>query len=273
MAFNRNISGYRDYILHAVLILISLILISSNQNRQIESVKMWMVGLLSFIQEEWKSIRTYRDLKQKNEELLLENTRLALENSAMYEMRFENERLRELIGFKQRKEIGLIAARVIVRNISGFINGLVLDIGQEDSVAKNMPLVVTDGLVGKIYQVGKKHSIGHLLLDRNFRVSAKIQRSRVNGILSWEGGEFCLLNEVPKRSDIQIGDSVITSGYGEIFPPGLRIGRVISVTESPRGLFMNIKVKPSANFEKLEEVFVVVEKRTITKYSTLKNAE
>jgi len=260
MAFRRNISGYRDYILHAVLVIIALILISSNQNKQIETFKMWMVGVLCLVQDEWNSFQTYFKLKQRNEQLLLENTKLALENSTMYEMRLENERLRELIGFKEKKELQLIAARVIVRGTKSFINGIVMDVGTKDSVAKNMPLVVTNGLVGKIYQVGKNHSIGHLLLDRNFRVSAKIQRSRVKGIVSWESGGFCLLKEVPKRSDVQIGDWVITSGYGEIFPPGIIIGRVINITESPRGLFMNIKVKPAVNFEKLEEVFVVVEK-------------
>jgi len=261
MLFNRNISSYRDYILHAILIIISLILISSNQNKQIEIFKMWTVGLLCSVQEKWNSIQQYINLKHKNEQLLSENTRLALENSFMYEMQLENERLRKLIGFREKNEIQLIATRVIVRGIKGFVNGIVLDVGFEDDVAKNMPLVVTDGLVGKIYQVGKKHSIGHLLLDQNFRVSAKIQRSRVTGIVSWDGGDFCLLNEVPKRSNVQAGDWVITSGYGEIYPSGLIIGRVISVSESPRGLFMDIKIKPSVNFDKLEEVFVIAEKK------------
>ncbi|UCE04714.1 MAG: rod shape-determining protein MreC [bacterium] len=262
MAFHRNISGYRGYLLHAALVLISLILISSNQNRQIESFKMWMVGVLCSVQEKWDSFQTYLNLKQKNKQLRLENTKLALENSFMYEMRLENERLRELIRFKETNELQLIAARVIVSGAKGIINGIVLNVGMKDSIAKSMPLVVANGLVGKIYQVGKNHSIGHLLLDRNFRVSAKIQRSRVKGIVSWEGGDFCLLNNVPKRSDVKIGDLVITSGYGEIFPSGLIIGHVINITESPRGLFMDIKVKPTVNFEKLEEVFIVVEQRT-----------
>lgn len=261
MAIHRNISSYRDYILHAILILISLIFITSNQNRQIESFKMWMVRLLASIQEQWNSIRAYNDLKQNNEQLLLENTQLALENSAMYEMRLENERLRELIGFKHQSELGLIAARVIVKGTSGLINSIVLDVGAADGVAKNMPLVVADGLVGKVYQVGKNHSIGHLLLDQNFRVGAKIQRSRVTGIVKWEDGELCSLSEVPKRSDVEVGDWAITSGYGEIFPPGLRIGRVINIAESPSGLLMDITIKPSVNFEKIEEVFVIVEKK------------
>lgn len=214
MLFHRNITGYRDYILHVLLILISLILISSNQNQQIESFKMWLVGLLCSVQERWDSFQAFRDLKQKNDELLLENTRLALENSTLYEMRLENERLRQLLGFKERNLMRLIAAKVIVRNRKGFMNDIVLDVGRKDSVAKNMPLVVSDGLVGKIYQAGERHSMGHMLLDPNFRVSGKIQRNRVIGIISWDNADVCLLNNIPKRSDVQVGDSVVTSGYG-----------------------------------------------------------
>jgi rod shape-determining protein MreC len=259
MAFHRDLSGYKDYILHAVLVLISLIIISSNQNKQIQSFKMWMVGMIGTFQEKWNSVQSYLDLRQKNEQLLYENTRLALENSMMYEMRLENDRLKKLIGFKESSELRLIMARVIVKETKGFINGIVLDVGAQDGVAKNMPLVVSNGLVGKIYYAGKNQSIGHLLLDPNFRVSAKIQRSRVTGIVSWDGGEFCSLNEVPKRSDVQMGDSVITSGYGGIFPPGLIIGTVTEITESPRGLFLDVQIKPTVDFEKLEEVFVIDE--------------
>jgi rod shape-determining protein MreC len=263
MAFRRNVAGLREYVLHLVLVLVSLVLISSNQNRQVESFKMWMVGLLCSVQEHWDSFQSYLKLKQSNEHLLIENSRLALENSSIYEMRLENERLRALIGFKNQSEHQLIAARVIVRGPLGLINGIVLDVGTKDSVRKNMPLVVVDGLVGKVYQVGKNQSIGHILLDQNFRVSAKIQRSRVEAIVTWDGGDFCWLREVPKRSDIRQGDGVITSGYGQIFPPGIFIGQVTEINESPRGMFMDIKMKPTVDFDRLEEVFVIIDPKSI----------
>lgn len=263
MKLNRNFTSFKDYITLALALLFSLILISSNQNKQIEYFKMWMVGLLGGIQEFWTSAENYFHLRSEIDQLRMENTQLALENSAMYEMRLENERLRKLIGFQEGTENRLIAARVIGRETRGYINDVILDVGLEDSVRKNMPLVVTDGLVGKLYQVGEKKSIGHLLLDQNFRVSAKVQRSRVRGIVSWQGGEYCNLNNVPKRSDVTVGDWVITSGYGEIFPPGLKIGQVINIKESPRGIFSDILIKPSVDFGKLEEVFVILNKPEI----------
>jgi len=259
MARYRDFTDYRDYALHAVLVLLALILLATNQNQQIESFKIWMVGLIGHIQEQWHSVRTYIDLKEKNEQLLLENTRLALENSQMAEIKLENERLRELIAFKERTPWRLIPARIIVKGQRGPITAIVLNVGARQGVTKNMPLVTGDGLVGKIYQVGPDQSIGHILLDRNFRVSAKIQRSRVDGIVSWEGGDLCRLNDIPKRADVQLGDSVITSGYSEIFPPGILIGTIVKIDDSPRALYLQIDLKPSVDFQKLEEVFVVAE--------------
>ena len=172
-------------------------------------------------------------------------------------MELENRRLKALIGFEKNSGFQLKATRIIARQKKGFINDIVLGIGFKDSVSKNMPVVVPSGLVGKLYQVGKSRSNCQIMLDQNFRASAKIQRTRAKGIVDWKGGDLCFLNEVPKRSDVKIGDWLITSGYGEIFPAGLRIGRVVSVIEPARGLFMEIKIKPCVDFDKLEEVFVI----------------
>lgn len=261
MFFYRNFSAFRDYFLLMLLIVVALVIISSNHSPQIEQFKMWMIGWMGWAQEKWYTVQHYLDYKQQNEQLRLENTRLALENSFAHEMRLENERLRELIGFQRAHAMDMIAARVIGKGSRRGINSIVLDVGREDGIAKNMPLVVADGLVGKIYQIGDNQSLGQLLLDQNFRVGAKIQRSRVVGIVRWGGiNEICFLNEVPQRADVQVGDTVITSGYSDIFPPGLKIGQVVQTTPSARGLFREIQVKPFVDFEKLEEIFVIREK-------------
>jgi len=257
MKFDRFYNLYKDHLIFLLLIFISLILIFSNNNRQIEYLKLWVVGVFGFYQNEWKAVYDYIALKEENERLLRENTRLALEVSAMNEMRLENERLRNLIGFKQQSKLKLLAAKVIGKHKKGFINDIILNVGISDSIKKNMPLVIASGLVGKIYQVGKRRASAQLLIDQNFCVSSIDQRSRVRGIIAWKGGEFCVMNEVPKRSDVRIGDWVVTSGYGEIFPPGLKIGKIIKVSESPRGLFKEILVKPAVDFNRLEEVLII----------------
>ena len=120
-----------------------------------------------------------------------------------------------------------------------------------------MAVVTAQGLAGKVLQVGNNHSTAELLLDRNFRVSALVQRSRVSGIVKWIEGESVVLSQVPKRSDVKIEDQVITSGLSLIFPGGLKIGKVTSVEEEEKGMFMTITLKPAVDFTKLEEVFVI----------------
>lgn len=262
MKLDKYINLYKDYLTFLILVLISLILIFSNQNRQIEYMKLWLSGASGFLNQQWAEFSEYLYLREKNKQLLLENTRLALDNSAIQEMKLENERLRNLIKFKQESQLDLIAAKVIGKQKKGFINDMVLDVGTADGVSKNMPLVVSKGLVGKLYQVGKHRSNAQLLLDRNFRVSAIIQRSRVKGIVAWQDGDRCVMNEVPNRSDVGVGDWIVTSGFGQIFPSGLGIGQVEEVSNSNRGLFMNIRLKPAIDFNMLEEVFVVTKNNT-----------
>lgn len=257
MKTDRLFSYYKDYLVLLFLVIISMSLVLSNQNKQVTYFKLWLAGVMGSFQEGISAIGDYFYLAKKNEILLLQNTRLALENEAMRELRLENARLRELIGFREKSKLNLVAAKVIGKKKRGFINDIMLNVGTIDSVSKNMPIVVSDGLVGKLHQVGKNKSFAQLLLDQNFRVSIITQRSRVKGIIAWKGGSYCVMNEVPKRSDVKVGDLIVTSGFGEIFPEGLQVGTVESTSESPRELFMKIKIKPAVDFKTLEEVFIV----------------
>ncbi len=113
------------------------------------------------------------------------------------------------------------------------------------------------GLVGKVIATSSHFAIGQIVLNKDFRVSAKVQRSRIVGIISWDGGETLRLNNVAKKQDVQEGDVVLTSEYSNIFPRDIRIGTVTKVTDKPGSLFKDVEVEPSVNFATLEEVFVV----------------
>jgi len=258
----KSIVNYKEYFTLFLCILISLILLFSNSSRQIEAIKAETFDFMGTIQGKVNSIARKKSLEDKYNFLKNQNTLLALQNSQMRNAFLENQRLRKLIGFKESHPFNLKVAKVVGGSLSKFLNHIVLDVGLEDSVKKNMPLVLPEGLVGKIYHVGRNHSIGHLLLDQNFRVSAKIFRSGIKGIISWNGGKNCSLEEIPNRSDVQIGDSIMTSGFSDIFPEGIYIGKVVSAENTTRHLFMKINVKPEVNFLKLEEVLLILNKKT-----------
>ena len=120
-----------------------------------------------------------------------------------------------------------------------------------------MPVITEKGLIGKIVATSYNYSIAQILLNKDLKISSKDQRSRIDGILSWDGEKDLLMKNVSKSADVQLGDPIITSEYSNNFPPGIPIGKVIAVGTLDN-LFKNIQVESFVDFEKLEEVFVVI---------------
>jgi rod shape-determining protein MreC len=119
-----------------------------------------------------------------------------------------------------------------------------------------MPVVCDEGLVGLVASTTQHFSIVNILYNGDFRASVKIQRSRVDGILTCEGNTLILKN-VPKTRDVKVGDVVMTSEYSSTFPAGIRIGLVNDIKDESSSLFKTIVVSPGVDFIKLEELFVV----------------
>lgn len=257
MAYSSTRFDFRDYGLLLVSIVVSLVLIFSNNNSQLETVKTWTLGGFGFVLQKLNVIKRLNASYEDNQWLRRRSAELMVENSRLKEALSENKRLRELLDFKSKSMSTLIAAKVIGKKNNGFVNSVLLTAGESDDVEKNMAVVTAQGLVGKIYYAGEHNSTAQLLLDRNFRVSAMTQRSRVMGIIKWTEGHQVRLAEVPKRLDVEVGDVVVTSGLSSIFPAGLEIGTVTSIDSDEQGMFAQISVEPSVDFTKLEEIFVV----------------
>ena len=120
-----------------------------------------------------------------------------------------------------------------------------------------MPVIGDGGLIGIVTTVTQHYSVVNILLNTDFRASAKIQRSRVDGIAAWDGKNL-LLKNVPKMRDVKVGDVVVTSEYSSSFPDGIRIGLVSDVSDQPGSLFKSIVINPGVDFIRLEEVFIAL---------------
>src|ERR1041384_6907523 len=125
------------------------------------------------------------------------------------------------------------------------------------SPASEMPVICEAGLVGKIIATSEHYSIAQLVLNKDFRASAKVQRSRIDGIIAWDGGDILQLKNVSKSQDIKEGDLVITSEYSSVFPSEVKIGIVSRLSEKPGSLFKEVEVTSAVDFPSLEQVFVV----------------
>jgi rod shape-determining protein MreC len=171
----------------------------------------------------------------------------------------ENERLRAALGFEPSPEYRLTPAKVI--QVSGFGNHLpitaTINKGTNDSVFFDLPIINQDGLIGRVASASDHFASIQLLTDPSHRVAARIAGSREMGIVRFVAQRGMVLDNFPIQGTIGVGDTVITSGLGGVYPSGLTIGTVAEVTRPGDKPFCDVKLHPAANFRSLEEVFVL----------------
>lgn len=250
---------FREYFLLLAAILVSFIIMFSNESPEVRALRAKVIDGVSFIQKPLLTFQRLGDLDAENLRLTQRVTELSLEVQKRDEAMLENRRLRKLLHFRNQSQLELQPAKIVNRGGSTIVNSVTIDAGTAQGVDEEQAVLVADGVVGKTLQVGSASSLVQLLTDVNFRLSVKTRRTRANGILTWEHDNLCAMENVPKTLDIQPGDTVITSGYSDIFPEGLLVGKVISSSNDLPGYYKRIQVESFVDFNQLEEVFVVTE--------------
>jgi rod shape-determining protein MreC len=192
----------------------------------------------------------------------LKNTELAIQNSNLQDALLENRRLRKLLDFKYDVQYSLIPAKVIGFSPHDFVSGLLISTGDINKVQENSAVMTAEGLVGKIVKRSGNHAICQILMDPNCKVSVRIQRNRELGLVSWGGGSFLRLNHISNTIKVQKGDVLLTSGFSQVYPPGIKVGIITEFEINHSELFQEIIVKPAVNFNRLEEVFVLESRET-----------
>ena len=219
-------------------------------------------SVVSGVSEAWRGWAFHRETYVENRRLEDHVRRLETELQARSFQAQEAERLRELLGLRRTVPIDTIAAQVVGRDGVPWFRTLTLDRGESDGITLNAPVMSPTGVVGRVFAVGPHAARVQVLLDRDGAAGVLVERSRVPGVVSGQvssqavGAEDLVLKYVPERSDVVVGDVVVTSGIDRIYPKGLVVGRVRFVGKGS-GLFRDIRVEPSARFDRLEEVLVV----------------
>lgn len=247
---------FKEYAIFAALLAVSLTLLTLNNNPQISRLRSMATITYGLFQEQIIFIPRYFSLESENQSLLRTNIELSDEANRLREAKLENLRLRSLLGLKAQLPYDGIAGQVVGKNLTLLRNTATINRGEVDSVKPLMPVISDGGLVGLVVAVSKHYAIVNLLLNVDFRASAKIERSRVDGIIAWDGKRL-LLKNIAQTLDVKVGDVVLTSSYSSTFPRDIRIGVVSEIEEHPGTLFKSVIVTPSVDFVKLEEVFVL----------------
>lgn len=250
---------FRELLLLLLAILISFMLLLTGDSRQSFALQKVFTELLGAIPHPSLGISDIISYKEENQLLRQRVMQYALLNAELAETARENERLRDMLQFARESQYQLQAAEVISRGASSVLNTVTLNVGTEDGIEPNLPVLVLEGLLGKTtMSVTANASLVQLITDRNFRLSVKVGDEGVRGILAPLYGQFAEVTGIPVNSDIRPGDRVLTSGFSDIYPRDLPVGIVEEVSTVPGENLSRVRISIHARPSDAEHVFVLI---------------
>ncbi len=228
-----------------------------------QSIVSWVGSQINYVTSScWEIYTVY----EQNKMLRNEVAQLRAQNVMANEYAAENIRLRELLGYKHAAtQFDLLPACVIGREAGTWSSMLVINQGTQSGVHENMAVVTELGLVGHVTEAGLNSSKVQLILDPRSSVGTLVQRpeSRVTGIVEgdMENPTMPRMVSIPKTADVVENDIIVTSGFGGVYPKGLVVGRVQLIKNEEGGLLKYAVLEPAVNFQKLEDVAVILSSR------------
>ena len=222
----------------------------------LEKVIVWFQGGFGNI---WNNYVYLRGVRQENRDLKFEIERLRLEQVRLTDDAQQAHRLQALLGFKEQYIAKTVAAQVIGASGSEQSRSVYIDKGANDGVEKDMAVITADGVVGKVLRTFGSTSQVLLINDQSSGVGGVLDKSRLQGVVKGTSSGDVILENVMTDESVAPGERVATSGGDQIFPKGLTVGTVMKVSPGA-DLFLNIRLKPSASLNRLEEVLVITKK-------------
>lgn len=184
----------------------------------------------------------------------LENTIFSLN-----EVQKENMRLKQLLQFGIEIPKRKVLAQVVSWDSSNEFKVLRINKGESHGLKLLSPVITMTGLVGYVYRLTPNYADILTILDQNNRVDSIVARTRTHGIVEGNSGFTCHLKYVSRTEKLEIGDTVLTAGLGEVYPKGIKVGRISKIDKENFGITQKIEISPSVDFHKLEEVVVLVD--------------
>ncbi len=266
-------SRHKSLVLLAGVIVLQVLMLAVQIKRDSEGrlIRVWTVGAVSpferagssgfgWFRTTWRHYFALQNTTKENEQIRRENDGLKLQISQLQGKAAEADRLAVLLNFRQSHAgVPMIAARVIGTGTASLT--IQLDRGERDGIRKDMGVITPDGVVGKVVESYPNASQVLLLTDKESGVGAMLADSRTQSPVGGQGEPLLVMKYVPNDDTVNLGERVITSGMDRIFPRDLPVGTVAEIKSG--NPFKQIRIKPAANLERLEEVLVLLSLRPL----------
>jgi rod shape-determining protein MreC len=246
-----------DKTILGIAVAAAIVLLSLGEQSQVGAARAITSVLLYPVHRVTGSFASVETLKEENADLRAMVATLYQERERLMEFGEERNRLRKLLDLKEDSFFRFLPCEVIARSSTSFVHSIMVDRGSADSVRAGMAVVGYRGLVGRVSQVFPGSSQVFLINNKSISVSCTNRRSRVVGMLEWDRGNFFRLEYVGKEEDVRMGDTLLTSGLGLLFPKGFPVGSVFQIADEKGGIAKRVRVASFANLNALEELFIV----------------
>ncbi len=209
--------------------------------------------IVKFIED----IHGSRRLREENQALKDQLAQLIFQEKNYYQRIISTDKRREkMLEFRRRQAYELLPVEVVAYTPRNYFKIFFLGKGEKEGMKKEMVVVNVQGLVGRIIEVYSHQAKVLTILDERSKVGVRNERTRDVAILQGMG-KVCELKYLLTKASVKVGDEIVTSGLGGLFPQGILVGRISRVKKNPNRLFQEVEVIPSVDFGKLEELFVI----------------
>lgn len=258
-------------ILNLIILLISLIGVAKRDHtiERTSSFESFLIDSLAPLQASLTSLRseigdffdhylTNIEASKKNRQYRKNIKELETQLSKLEELTRENRRLKKLLRFGEEVSFKKVLAQVVAWDANSDFNVIRINAGVLDGVRLQAPVVTSDGLVGYIYRLTDHFADILTILDSNNRVDGLVQRVRAHGILEGLSSERITMKYISRAEPLILGDTVMTSGLGNIYPKGIKVGVVSRIERESYGITQDVELVPAVDFGHLEEVIILI---------------
>lgn len=256
-----KVENATDYIITALLLVCALAIAINRHQGGLDNVRQLSVTFVSLLEEPLSNVRVYRQALSTNRYLQRQNILLQDELSRLRSVEIENNELRRMLAFRDSSEFRLQPVRFVSKELklTAPNNVFTIDAGSNDGIEIGMPVVTSDGLVGKVVLTSNNYAQVMPYFNNLFRVSARVSETRSAGIVSWSADEKTelVMDFVPKTVPVDSGYVIETSGFGNEYPQGIPIGTVTRTEEESGKDTQRIFLEPFTSLFEIAEGFVI----------------